>query len=219
MENIPSNQKAKKKLSRTAKLFNSFSKKNPFANKEIFTINCNPRRHGTFHKKSKFPNISLMLFDDLNNLDLLNAPLSEKNEKFASPNNRISMINPSNNFPDQKRKSSLPGKTQKERNFSIVDEDDIITDKINLSTEIKSKLKFSKIYDNNDDNNNNFIRMNSHPEKKKKLSKTNPFKDPILRPPDFNNGSRLDELWKYEVILIEYNIIDFTCNLIFMLFF
>ena len=69
MENIPSNQKAKKKLSRTAKLFNSFSKKNPFANKEIFTINCNPRRHGTFHKKSKFPNISLMLFDDLNNLE------------------------------------------------------------------------------------------------------------------------------------------------------
>ena len=171
MENIPSNQKAKKKLSRTAKLFNSFSKKNPFANKEIFTLNSNPRRHSTFHKKFKFPKLSLMFFDDLNNLDLLNVPLSEKNEKFALPNNRISMINPLNNSPDQKRKSSLPGKTQKERNFSIFDEDDINTDKNNLSAEIKSKLKFSKIYDDNDENNNNFIRMNSHPEKKKKIIK------------------------------------------------
>ena len=163
MEQIPFNQKQKKKQSRTAKLFNSFSKKNPFANKEIFSLNYNPRRHGTFHKKSKFTKISLILFDDLNNSDLIDGPSTENKEKNEFSNNRISMINPVNS-PKQLRKSSLPEKTQKPQYYNIFDDININNDSNNSSTEIRTKLKISEIYDN-DDSNKNYIRMNSHQKK------------------------------------------------------
>ena len=215
MEEIPSNQELKKKQSRTAKLFNSFSKKNPFSNKEIFSINNNPRRHGTFHKKSNFKNIYLKLFDNLNNLDLFDVPLTDVNENYPLTNNRISMINPLNN-PEQLRKSSL-SENKPKSNDLIFDDNDIYNDNNNSFSEIKSNLKFSE--DNDDIKNKNYMRFQTHTENSNNLSIQNPFKDPILKPPKFHDGSRLEELWKYEEILIEYNIIDFTCNLIFMLFF
>lgn len=106
MEDLPSSNSPKKSLNKKFQnLFNSFSSKNPYSSKELFTLDYKPKRRATFHKKSK------------NNLFLVD-------------------------------KNTIPAN----------------------------------------------------------------LKESLIKPLNFQCNTKLDELLKYEEILLDYNIIDFTCK-------
>jgi hypothetical protein len=148
-------------------------------------------------------------------------------------------------LPLKQFKVSLPSET---KTLSLICdnifEDDVLNENINLSMiKLKSNINLKNIR-NNEEININIKTLNVNLEKSKNISiqeKNNSINNVIIEEEDdfpqgpkqnqksfiFNNILKikkikcprlLEEQWKYEKILLEYNIIDFTSKIKFIIF-
>jgi hypothetical protein len=119
----------------------------------------------------------------------------------SPPKDKSSSINIINEDGDEQLIQNKNFLTEKKNSSNI--------ETINSSEEISSKTTEEEIIKENDNNNNNIINQNELD-----LFKSNSyeFSNIIKLKKEKTPPQLLDEHWFFEKILLDYNIIDFTCK-------